>query len=133
MLGLLHEIDADESQHPNHVLFALGWLGDARAVPVVLSYLGAEDPLVRLGATKALGWLDDQRAVEPLIALIEKETAQGLGPTNHDLICQITHVLGELGSPRAIPAIQAAVDLFRPVLPPYISEALEKLKSGEPQ
>jgi HEAT repeat protein len=133
MLGLLREIDADDSLHPNEVLFALGWLGDARAVSVVLSYLDAEDPLVRLGATKALGWLDDQRAVGPLIALLKKETAQGLSPTNHDLICQIAHVLGELGSPRAIPAIQAAVELFRPAVPLYITEALEKLRGEKPQ
>lgn len=125
MAALLRDIDQDEKQHPNLVLFALGDIGDRRAVPLILPYLEVEDPMVRFGAAKALGQLGDQRAVEPLIALLEAEIGKGRDPKTHDLICELADALGKLGDRRAVPAVEAAVQHIGRA--PKVTEALAKL------
>jgi len=125
MMELLREMDKVKKQRPNQVLFALGWLGDKRAVPIILPYLKAEDPLVRLGAAKALGWLGDRKAAKPLVKLLKQELDSGLTRETHSLICEIAHALGKLGDQRAIRVVEAAAN----ILPaPKIIRALEKLK-----
>lgn len=54
--------------------WALGGLGDPRAVPALVEALGDTDWNIRAVAAKALGQLADLRAVEPLIAALHDDT-----------------------------------------------------------
>ncbi|MBN1429874.1 MAG: HEAT repeat domain-containing protein [Anaerolineae bacterium] len=128
MITLLGDIDRDEKQHPNLVLFALGDLGDRRAVPRILIYLEDVDPMVRLGAAKALGQLGDRRAVEPLIRLLEAEIGRGSNPETHSLICELADALGMLADRRAIHVVEAAAAHMGRA--PIVVEALDKLKAA---
>ena len=89
--------------------WALGHLGDARAVdPLIASldfsrpYVSGEDAFtLNMVAAWALGRLKDPRAVEPLI--------RALSNACDDFVWIAAWALGEIGDPRAIAPLRAAL------------------------
>jgi hypothetical protein len=88
--------------------WALGHLGDPRAVAPLLASLDFSGPVVRgeeeftlnMAATWALGKLKDPRAVEPLI--------QGLSSACSDYVWVAAWALGEIGDRRAVRPLEEA-------------------------
>ena len=57
-------------------LKALGEIGDSEATHGVAQQLDAEDQRVRSGAARALGMIGDTRAIDPLIEVLETDSAE---------------------------------------------------------
>ncbi len=73
--------------------FALGFLGNARAVEPLISLLDESSSLVKTRSIMSLGRLGNARAVKPLIALLSSE----------DIKTAAVLALGDLGDQRAVP------------------------------
>ncbi|HMA36537.1 MAG TPA: HEAT repeat domain-containing protein [Chloroflexia bacterium] len=109
--------------------FALGQIGDPRAVEPLIAALRDEDTVVRTEAAAALGALGDRRAVEPLIRAlydtqweVRSNAALSLGAlgdhrafahllttlydANEEVRFWTARALGDLGDPAALPALQ---------------------------
>ncbi len=71
----------------------LGYLGDRRAVPALVSALEDPDTDTRLWAAEALGAIGDPAARAPLASLLSSR--------DRDLRKQAAHSLGSLGNPQA--------------------------------
>jgi HEAT repeat protein len=82
--------------------YALGFTKDSRAVAPLLAALGDKASRVRGCAALALGHMKERRAVEPLIAMLEAALKNDSDDAGH-----AGRALGELGDPRAIPALEA--------------------------
>lgn len=81
-------------------VYALGHLGDARAVAPLAAVLKGPDAPVRRGAAAALGEIGDARAREPLAA--------ALRDADPEVRWMAASSLGLLGDARAVPALVAA-------------------------
>lgn len=81
------------------IAFALGNLGEAKAVPTLLQMLKFRDIYTRIEAIAALGLLKAQDAVEPLLAIAEDDSGEPY-VTKKAIIA-----LGDIGDPRAVPAL----------------------------
>jgi len=80
--------------------FALGEIGDARAVEPLIAAVRTDRTNVRIGAARALGDLKDPRAIEALIeALIDDWGFEHVA----------AKALGKIGDPRAIEPLIAAI------------------------
>ncbi len=100
---LLQRLNDKDSKGREEALYALGELGDIRAVEPLIDML--EDPSfrVRRGAAVALGWLKDKRAVEPLLKYLKKAQASEFS--------SITYALSELKDTKAVePLIKMALE-----------------------
>ena len=135
------------------IIGALGRLGDARALPLLLralrdkndwvqkdaveglSRLGApaldslvsalQDPdyRVRLGAVTALGKLGDEKAVAPLLALFEDP---------NDYVREaVVDALGVLGDMRAVDLLLRAMQDSDPILRDHAAAALAQVGEGD--
>src|SRR5205085_2294162 len=91
----------EESMLKSHAAYALGDIGDARAVEPLVQVLDDEDVGVREAATFALGELGDGRAVEGLIKRL-KDDVLGIRSL-------AAEALGKLGEERALPALLLAL------------------------
>ena len=99
----LQRLNDKDPKVKEEALYALGELGDERAVEPLIDML--EDPSfrVRKGAAVALGWLKDTRAVEPLLKYLKQAKASEFS--------SITYALGELNDKKAVePLIQMALE-----------------------
>lgn len=108
-LGRLHATEAVDAlielavkRQNKNALEALGAVGDQRALPVLLNAFKSANPALRSGAAAALGRLGHRDAVTLL--------AQGLATEKSDSVRGvIVSALGELGDPRALPALRGAL------------------------
>ncbi len=66
---LMEHLEAEDIETRKAAVFALGRIGDARAVPSLIGVLGVDDELTA-AASGALAMIGDQRAFEPLIDLL---------------------------------------------------------------
>jgi len=99
----LQKLQDEDSKVKEGAIYALGELGDKRAVEPLITML--EDPSsdVRKSAAVALGWLKDKRAVEPLLNYFKKAQASEFS--------SITYALSELKDKEAVdPLIQMALE-----------------------
>ena len=83
---------------------ALGQIGDARAVDILVKAAADSDPHVRQNSVLALGWIGDKKAVEPLINVARNAAAE-TGGDRQVLICAIRS-LGYIGDPAARPLLE---------------------------
>lgn len=113
----------------------LGFLGDSRAVSILLNLLDNQSMIVRKEAVEALGRILDERAVEPLIHVAQNDRAprvrysalaalgelgdgRALTPlvemlvddSNHPIQMRAAMALGQIGDPSAIPALESLVN-----------------------
>lgn len=103
--------------------WALGEIGDARAVVPLLHALYDVEPRVQDWVTKALGELGDLRAVDPLI--------QALGARSPNVRRHAAAALGWLGDTRAVSALITALDDKSPDVRASAAEGLGKLKDPQ--
>ena len=90
------------SDHPLRwgAAWALGKIGDAKAVPPLIQALADENARVRRNAAKALGSIGDDAAVEPLVASlgdedsrVRKDAADALGEMGQAAVQPLVHTL----------------------------------------
>ncbi|MFQ6055763.1 MAG: HEAT repeat domain-containing protein [Methanosarcinales archaeon] len=106
----------------NHAAYALGLIGDARAVEPLIKALEDSSSSVRMNAAEALGEIGDARAVEPLI--------KALGDEDSWVRKDAAKALGKIGDKKAVePLIKALGDRSSSVRM-NAAETLAKL--GEP-
>ena len=99
---------------------ALGQIGDARAIPLLLSSLALQTPSLKLPAIEALGQIRSSEAIPALIALVNsvpteayKDRMEGCTDPQYkeDLppLEAAIKALGKIRDPRAIPALIQAL------------------------
>ncbi|MFX1520423.1 MAG: HEAT repeat domain-containing protein [Promethearchaeota archaeon] len=99
----LQRLKDDDPKGREEALYALGELGDERAVESLIAMLEDSSSNVRKGAAVALGWLKDTRAVDPLLKYLKKAKANEFS--------SITYALSELKDMKAVePLIQMALE-----------------------
>jgi HEAT repeat protein len=97
----ISELKSSDKSKRQSAIEALGKLGDARAVELLIGCLKDQDSVVRWKAAEALGRLEDARAVEPLIACLKDKDSE--------VRKNVTWALGELGDRRAVAPLCAAL------------------------
>lgn len=105
--GLLKLLDTGAPEDRCGAAFALGALGNQRAVETLISVLGdtQEDPWLRVVASNSLGALGDQRAVESLISALAEPGDIGAASAN---------ALGRIGDPQGVrPVVNYFIDRVR--------------------
>ncbi|ATB31464.1 HEAT repeat domain-containing protein [Melittangium boletus] len=118
--------DPATHQLNKEVALALGGLGDARAIPVLLRLLGSTDPFTRIAAVESLGALRAREAVEPLCQLaLDDEVAPFL---NRKAI----EALGRIGDARAVPTLVRTLTKERQGLTFYTESAFSLFQVGAP-
>ncbi len=116
------QLGSDDWKLRIEACWALGRLGDTRAVVPVAAVLKDNHPIAKRAAVKALGQLADARAAEPLIAALKE--------SNPQVRSGAAEALGRLGDVQAVePLIEAFNDSDKSVRR-AAAEALERL--GEP-
>ncbi|MEQ9363727.1 MAG: HEAT repeat domain-containing protein, partial [Leptospirales bacterium] len=97
------EVQLSDARAPEREALArgLGWLGDARSVPLLIRVLSEQSGEGRYGAAWALGILGDERALDPL-----REASKS---GDRKLALYATEALGGLASPAALGDLKAAV------------------------
>lgn len=99
--GLIKALAARDTRIRDAAAFALGELGDARAVDLFLAALRSSHSDARLAAVTALGKVRDERAAEPLIT--------ALGDQYERIRQRAVEALAGMGDPRAERALIAAL------------------------
>lgn len=93
----------------SEIVFALGHLGDKRAVDLLIEGLEDPDVMIRFQAATALGRIGDGRAFNPVLPLLKDEAEYGRYGA--------VRALGDLGDinavPHLIPLLQDTVDFVR--------------------
>ena len=109
MVSVFDDAEDDDPRVQRYLALALGRLGDARAVPALLDYLGAvrsgeaarSDSETQIFAVWALGAIGDDAAVPELVAITTDQDA-GLRKT-------AVHALGVFASEEATVAMRTAL------------------------
>jgi HEAT repeat protein len=99
--------------------YALGRIGDARAVQPLIVGLGDTEPDLRSDAAYALGLIGDALAAEPLIAALKDSQSS--------VRKQAAHALGKIGDARAAEALIAATNDGDPDVRSAATYALTKI------
>jgi HEAT repeat protein len=129
--SLLEALESEDGYARNGAAIALGKIGNKEFAQPLLQalrwrddkvYEDDEDHEARQSAATALGKLGDPAMREPL--LVEVERRLDSDPT---LVAYIAKVLGELGNPRAIPALRQLVSHGDPDVQLEASFALARL------
>lgn len=102
LIDALATEDADVRQYAS---WALGEIGDARAVGALVSMLMDKSPVVRKRTAKALGKIGDSRATEPLIPLLTDDNADVRG--------EAARALGKFADRRAVEPLISALSRER--------------------
>jgi hypothetical protein len=130
---LIKALEDDDSVNVGRsAAYALGDIGDTRAVEPLIELLWDNSHHLVDGATSALGNIGDERAVEPLIllALRTSRVSRSLSsrfPRRYDEIREaVTGVLVNFGEPAVEPLIEALVDEDEDVRS-YAAEALKAI------
>ena len=106
----------------NFILKFLGWSGDARAVPVLLSYL--DEPETAEVAAQAL--IDfGPRAVSPILDALQNAQED-------DVIALLLRVINAIGSSESIGAVIQFLDHQNPMIRRLAIETLGELKNPAP-
>jgi HEAT repeat protein len=101
-------------------MYALGEIGDTRAVQPLADKLFSEGREIRVSVASALGQIGDTAAVEPLI--------QALGDSDSSVRGNAAYALGQIGDTRAVqPLIKALMSEKSKTPRQTVEEALEKL------
>ena len=120
--GLIGALEDSDEYVRWKAAYALGEIGDERAVEPLIEALKDSDEYVRWGAASALGKIGDKRAVEPLI--------EALKDSNEYVRKGTAHALGKIGDERAVePLIEALKDSNKDVRE-NAAKALEKIASN---
>ena len=82
--------------------YALGEIGDKRAIEPLIQTLKDEDSKIRSSVAEALGKIDDERVVEPLIQLLKDEAWA--------VRRKAAEALGEIGDKRSIAPLTHALE-----------------------
>lgn len=115
---LLERLSAEDENVREHAATALGRLGDARAVPSLISALSTDpDASVREHVATALGRLRDGRAVDPLVESMRSDPSARVRE----------HVASALG---ALAALERARRDPDESVRQQAAEALRKIRSG---
>ncbi|MAE68048.1 MAG: hypothetical protein CMJ18_27680 [Phycisphaeraceae bacterium] len=104
--ALMEALKADEPDMSIAAAWALGRLGDARAVEPLREALDSPYPLLRARAARALGTLGDQPSTERLLERLADEQDTGLK-------LAYASALGALGDPRALDPLLAMLPATR--------------------
>ncbi len=98
----------------------LGRLGDAQAVPILRTVLPVQNDELHKDVLVALADLKDKEVVPHLIRTLEKQvtkvkqaaTNQATGRiySSHEIDTELVQALGELGDPRGVPVLLAALN-----------------------
>ncbi len=114
----------EKDQNPlvrDNVAFALGEIGDNRAVPHLIKALKDSDEWVRKSAAKALSFLDGTPAADDLITLL-----QDISPAVRKTAAR---TLGVLGIKKALPEIEKLLNDENILVRKYAAMAVEKLRN----
>ncbi|BEQ13569.1 HEAT repeat domain-containing protein [Desulfoferula mesophila] len=105
-------------------VYALGEMGESRAVELLVILLQDPDRHIRRIAVRALGKIGDPRALEPLAAVLVND--------NEDLSvrCAAAWALGGLGDPRAHEALRSAANSPHGRLNRASREAADRLEGA---
>jgi len=97
---LIEDLKKERDLRPD-IIWALGKIGDSKAIPHLLDYLGSEDWQERGLSAEALGEIKGSHSivVEALIALLNDTQ---LNDTHDTVHWQVTWALGEIGDKSAV-------------------------------
>jgi HEAT repeat protein len=104
-------------------VWALGNIGNPKAIPALIQALQDENKQVRLIAAEALGKIGDSRAVSALIPALQDE--------DRDVRQAAVNALGKIGDPQVIPFLTRALQDEDTDVCQAAAEALGKI--GDPQ
>ncbi len=111
--------DEDEKVGDN-VIFALGELGDVKAVPHLMKLLGSsKSSRLRKSAAKALGILRSRDCVDALVKALKDE--------DFKVRKSAARSLGQIGDNKAVPALKAAMNDPDYTVVKYVEDALDRL------
>jgi len=120
VLPLIAALDDEDDKVLDNVIFALGELGDARAVPHLVRVLGRnKSERARKSAAKALGMLGSRDAVDALIAALKD--------TDFKVRKSAARSLGQIGDRKAVPALKSAMNDPDYTVVKYVEDALDRL------
>ncbi|RYZ37459.1 MAG: HEAT repeat domain-containing protein [Myxococcaceae bacterium] len=118
--------DSSEQQVNKAIVGALGKIGDARAVPSLVPLLRNKDNYTRIEAVQVLGALKAKPAVDSLIAMATDEAAEPF------LNKKAIEALGQIGDPRAIPALLRTLTKERRGVSFYVESSFALYQLGAP-
>ncbi|CAM4097815.1 HEAT repeat domain-containing protein [Corallococcus exiguus] len=118
--------DVPAQQVNKAVVGALGRIGDERAVPSLVPLLRSKDNYTRIEAIQVLGALKAKPAVEPLIQLATDESAEPF------LNKKAIEALGQIGDPRAVPALMRTLTKERRGMSFYVESSFALFQLGAP-
>ncbi len=101
MVLAFEEAEKDDPRVRHYLALSLGHLGDAEAVPALVSALDDQESSTRLYSAWALGSIGDPRALDPVLALV--------GDNDVGVRKMAVYALGALGDVQAIPRLQVAL------------------------
>ncbi|MFP2926278.1 HEAT repeat domain-containing protein [Pyxidicoccus sp. 3LG] len=104
----------------------LGAIGDTRAVPALVPLLRAKDNYTRIEAVQVLGAMKAKEAVDSLIALSTDETVEPF------LNKKAIEALGNIGDPRAAPALIRMLTKERKGKSFYVESSFALFQLGQP-
>jgi HEAT repeat protein len=104
----------------------LGAIGDVRAVPALVPLLRAKDNYTRIEAVQVLGAMKAKEAVESLIALATDDTVEPF------LNKKAIEALGNIGDPRAAPALVRMLTKERKGKSFYVESSFALFQLGQP-
>jgi HEAT repeat protein len=118
---LLLSLDDEDAKVADNVIFALGELGDQKAVPPLIKVLNhSKSDRLRKSAAKALGLLGSKEAVDSLIS--------ALNDPDFKVRKSAARSLGQLGDKKAIPALKKAMQDPDFTVDKYVDDALDRLE-----
>lgn len=118
--------DVPAQQVNKAVVGALGRIGDERAVPSLVPLLRSKDNYTRIEAIQVLGAMKAKPAVEPLIQLATDEAAEPF------LNKKAIEALGQIGDPRAVPALMRTLTKERRGMSFYVESSFALFQLGSP-
>ena len=123
---MVHTLDDATPEVRTAAMYALGEIGDTRAVQPLAGKLVSENKEMRVSAASALGQIGDTGAVDPLI--------QALGDSDRTVRGNAAYALGQIGDTRAVqPLIKALLSEesktpHQTVEGPYRSYQVQKMR-----
>ncbi len=125
-------LDSPHAAVRAHAARGLGICGNPEAVPLLIPLLHNRQPLaVRVCAVQACGMLREAAAVQPIARALAQIKGGAAPPEQTNFSVEAATALGELGSPDAVPTLEALVRLTGPASSAAIV-ALAKVLRSEP-
>jgi HEAT repeat protein len=125
VVDALMELLEDELSEPSgageRLAYALGWMGDRRAVAILTASIESQDPNLRVEAVAALGRLGDESVFDKLRQLLEDESEDPNVRANAAI------AIGRLGAPESQEALKRAARSSNPFIAASAEEGLRLL------